>query len=71
MKIDDIRALAAIMRENGLTALELDECGTHLRLESTVNAPVATPVVATAPAAAPSPRPRTTTAASTSTTSLR
>ncbi len=53
MKIDDIRALAAIMRENGLTALELDECGTHLRLESTVNAPVATPVVATAPSAAP------------------
>ena len=53
MKIDDIRALAAIMRENGLNALELDECGTHLRLESAVNAPAAAPVAAVAPAAAP------------------
>ena len=39
MKLDEIRALAAIMNETGLTAIEIDECGTHLKLERGCAAP--------------------------------
>lgn len=56
MKIEDIRALAAIMRENGLTALELDECGTHLKLESASCAAAAPVAAAHAASAAEAPQ---------------
>ena len=33
MKIDEIRELAAIMNETGLTAIEIEECGARLKLK--------------------------------------
>ena len=54
MKIEDIRALAAIMSENSLSAIEIEECGTHLVLKRENAQPVAVPVaVPTAAPAAP------------------
>lgn len=53
MKIDEIRELAAIMRESGLSAIEIDECGAHIKLE---RAACAAPVAA-APAPAPAAEP--------------
>ena len=42
MRIDEIRELAAIMRESGLSAIEIDECGAHIKLERAASAaPVA------------------------------
>ena len=50
MRIDEIRELAAIMRESGLSAIEIDECGAHIKLERAASAaPVA---IAPAPVAA-------------------
>ncbi len=47
MKIEDIRALAGIMSENSLSAIEIEECGTRLVLKrenaQTVAAPAAVP----------------------------
>ena len=42
MKIDEIRELAAIMNETGLTAIEIDESGARLKLkrEQYAGAPV-------------------------------
>lgn len=53
MRIDEIRELAAIMRESGLSAIEIDECGAHIKLERAASAAP----VAVAPAAAPAPAP--------------
>lgn len=49
MKIEEIRELAAIMNEAGLTAIEIEECGARLKLKREIyaGAPVA---VAAAPA---------------------
>ena len=57
MKIEEIRELAQIMKENGLGVLELQEDGTSLRLETAcATAPVVQAVVpAAAPAAAGKP----------------
>lgn len=55
MKIDEIRELAAIMRESGLSAIEIDECGAHIKLER-AGAVAATPAPAPAPAL-PAPAP--------------
>lgn len=53
MRIDEIRELAAIMRESGLSAIEIDECGAHIKLERAASA---APVAAVpAPVAAPEP----------------
>lgn len=49
MKIDDIRALAAIMSESGLSAIEIDECGSHLKLERAAAPAAAAPKPAPAP----------------------
>lgn len=57
MKIEEIRELAQIMKENGLGVLELQEDGTSLRLKSACStAPVAPVVVPTSPAT-PAPVP--------------
>lgn len=60
MKIDDIRALAKIMKETGLTSLKIDEDGVVIEL-SRAAAPAAVPVIAAAPvpmeAAAPAKAP--------------
>ena len=53
MRIDEIRELAAIMRESGLSAIEIDECGAHIKLERAASAAP----VAAAPAPAPAPAP--------------
>ena len=52
MKIDEIRELAAIMNETGLTAIEIEECGARLKLkrELYAGAPV---TVSAAPVQAP------------------
>ena len=65
MKIDDIRALAKIMKETGLTSLKIDEDGVVIEL-SRAAAPAAVPVIAAAPvpmeaAKKSRTRPRTTT----------
>lgn len=54
MKIEEIRELAQIMKENGLGILELQEDGTNLRMEAaSAAAPAVVPVVQAVPAAAP------------------
>ena len=57
MKIEEIRELAQIMKENGLGILELQEDGTNLRMEAASAAapaaPAVVPVVQAVPAAAP------------------
>lgn len=57
MKIEEIRELAQIMKENGLGILELQEDGTNLRMEAgqcrCSAAPAVVPVVQAVPAAAP------------------
>ena len=54
MKIEEIRELAQIMKENGLGVLELQEDGTSLRLETAcATAPVVQAVVPAAAPAAP------------------
>ena len=57
MKIEEIRELAQIMKENGLGMLELQEDGTNLRMEAASAAapaaPAVVPVVQAVPAAAP------------------
>ena len=56
MKIEEIRELAQIMKENGLGVLELQEDGTSLRLETAcATAPVVQAVVPAAAPAAPAP----------------
>lgn len=58
MKIEEIRELAQIMKENGLGVLELQEDGTSLRLETAcATAPVVQAVVPAAAPAAPAPAP--------------
>lgn len=58
MKIEEIRELAQIMKENGLGVLELQEDGTSLRLETAcATAPVVQGVVPAAAPAAPAPAP--------------
>lgn len=58
MKIEEIRELAQIMKENGLGVLELQENGTSLRLETAcATAPVVQAVVPAAAPAAPAPAP--------------
>lgn len=58
MKIEEIRELAQIMKENGLGVLELQEDGTSLRLETACEAaPVVQAVVPAAAPAAPAPAP--------------
>ena len=44
MKIEEIRELAQIMKENGLGMLELQEDGTNLRMEAASAAAPAAPV---------------------------
>lgn len=55
MEENNIRKYAELMREMGLTALEIDEDGCKVRLEMAVSQPAATIVQAAAPAAAPAP----------------
>ncbi len=43
MKIEEIRELAQIMKENGLGILELQEDGTNLRMEAASAAAPAAP----------------------------
>lgn len=58
MKIEEIREMAQIMKENGLGVLELQEDGTSLRLETAcATAPVVQAVVPAAAPAAPAPAP--------------
>ena len=58
MKIEEVRELAQIMKENGLGVLELQEDGTSLRLETAcATAPVVQAVVPAAAPAAPAPAP--------------
>lgn len=58
MKIEEIRELAQIMKENGLGVLELQEDGTSLRLETAcATAPVVQAVAPAAAPAAPAPAP--------------
>ena len=58
MKIEEIRELAQIMKENGLGVLELQEDGTSLRLETAcATAPVVQAVVPAAAPAVPAPAP--------------
>lgn len=58
MKIEEIRELAQIMKENGLGVLELQEDGTSLRLETAcATAPVVQAVVPAAAPVAPAPAP--------------
>ena len=58
MKLEEIRELAQIMKENGLGVLELQEDGTSLRLETAcATAPVVQAVVPAAAPAAPAPAP--------------
>ena len=58
MKIEEIRELAQIMKENGLGVLELQEDGTSLRLETAcATAPEVQAVVPAAAPAAPAPAP--------------
>lgn len=47
MEIKEIRALAQIMKENGLTQMEIQEEGKSIRMEreSAVYAPAAAPVL--------------------------
>lgn len=54
MKIEEIRELAQIMKENGLGMLELQEDGTNLRMEAASAAAPAAPA-APAPAASAAP----------------
>lgn len=54
MKIEEIRELAQIMKENGLGMLELQEDGTNLRMEA---ASAAAPAAPAAPASAASAAP--------------
>ena len=51
MKIDDIRALARIMKENGLTGLKIDEEGMSIELKREVSAAAPQAVVPTVAAA--------------------
>ncbi|HEX2986204.1 MAG TPA: acetyl-CoA carboxylase biotin carboxyl carrier protein [Caproiciproducens sp.] len=57
MKIEEIRSLAQIMQETGLTGLEINENGQTIRLEKTCPKPepvtIVSPVSATAVQAAP------------------
>jgi len=53
MKIDDIRALARIMKENGLTGLKIDEEGMSIELKREVSAAAPQAVVPTVVTAAP------------------
>ncbi len=60
MKIEDIRALAAIMSENSLSAIEIEECGTRLVLKrenaQTATVPAAVPVPAPVQSVQPEPK---------------
>ena len=54
MNTDEIRALASLMADTGLTLLELDERGTHIKLERAAqSAPQTAQPSAVSPAAEP------------------
>ena len=53
MNIKQIRELAQIAAENGLSAIEIAEGETRVRIERAVSAPAAIPTVISMPSAAP------------------